>query len=202
MNSTETTERTGPMDQRRECDEDTMDTARLVPIGESIRYRRRAQNAEKQAQDLADQLTQANETIARMSEDLEGLQRDQELTRKLSTAGGSRPGGGAVGGQGAVEERRRSGSRHVCRATQERQAVFVSSFLRDAGVTTDRRREGSFDSGSNGTATGRHEGGTVRASRRSAALSAAAKEPGLIVDFGLGMVNSERSAGPNDQRST
>jgi TolA-binding protein len=87
MNSSETTERTGQTDQRRDFDEDTLDTGRLVPIGESIRYRRRAQSAEKQAQDLAEQLTQANDTIARMSDDLEGLQRDQELTRKLSGAG-------------------------------------------------------------------------------------------------------------------
>ena len=36
---------------------------------------------------MTEQLQEANETIAQMSERLEGLQRDQELTRKLSAAG-------------------------------------------------------------------------------------------------------------------
>lgn len=87
MNSSEMEERMSQDDPTRDVDEGVNDTAKRVPIGESIRYRRRAQSAEKQAQDLADQLTQANETIARMSQDVEGLQRDQELTRKLSAAG-------------------------------------------------------------------------------------------------------------------
>lgn len=67
----------------------TNEAGKLVPITESIRYRRRAQGAEKQAQELTEQLQEANETIAQMSEQLEGLQRDQELTRKLSAAGAS-----------------------------------------------------------------------------------------------------------------
>ena len=87
MNSSEMTERTSQADQTRDFDEDVSDTGKLVPIGESIRYRRRAQNAEKQAEDLADQLAHANETITQLSQDLEGLQCDQELTRKLSAAG-------------------------------------------------------------------------------------------------------------------
>jgi len=74
-------------DQERDYDDSTTEAGKLVPIGESIRYRRRAQSAEKQAEDLAEQLTQANEKISQMSEDFEGLQRDQELTRKLSAAG-------------------------------------------------------------------------------------------------------------------
>lgn len=74
-------------DQERDVNESTTEAGKLVPIGESIRYRRRAQSAEKQAQDLAEQLTEANERVARMSQDFEGLQRDHELTRKLSAAG-------------------------------------------------------------------------------------------------------------------
>ncbi len=67
--------------------DDNNEASKLVPVTESIRYRRRAQGAEKQAQELTEQLQQANEAIAHMSEQLEGLQRDQELTRKLSAAG-------------------------------------------------------------------------------------------------------------------
>lgn len=87
MNVHETEEHMLETDQERDFDDSTIEAGKLVPIGESIRYRRRAQNAEKQAEDLAEQLTQANETVARMSQDVEGLQRDQELTRKLSVAG-------------------------------------------------------------------------------------------------------------------
>jgi len=86
MNSSETEQHTMQRDQMQDFDDNTTDVGKLVPIGESIRYRRRAQGAEKQAQDLADQLAQANETISQMSQDLEGLQRDHELTRKLSAA--------------------------------------------------------------------------------------------------------------------
>ena len=74
-------------DQERDVNEDTTDAGRFVPITESIRYRRRAQSAEKQAQELTDQLARANEEISQMSQDLQRLQRDQELTRKLSAAG-------------------------------------------------------------------------------------------------------------------
>ena len=85
MNAHETSEHAISTD--RDADESVTEAGKLVPIGESIRYRRRAQSAEKQAQDLAEQLTEANERVARMSQEFEGLQRDHELTRKLSAAG-------------------------------------------------------------------------------------------------------------------
>jgi len=85
MNADETNEHV--TSTNRDADDSVTDTGKLVSITESIRYRRRAQSAEKQAQELTDQLTQANETISQISQDLEGLQRDQELTRKLSAAG-------------------------------------------------------------------------------------------------------------------
>jgi TolA-binding protein len=87
MNATEMDERMPTMDQRHDSDDSSADGAKVVPIGESIRYRRRAQSAEKKAEDLAEQLTQANERIARMSEDLDSLQLDQKLARKLTAAG-------------------------------------------------------------------------------------------------------------------
>jgi len=87
MNSSATEQHVAEIDQERDFDESTTEAGKLVPLNESIRYRRRAQSAEKQAQDLTDQLTQANETISQMSQDLQGLERDQELMRKLSAAG-------------------------------------------------------------------------------------------------------------------
>jgi hypothetical protein len=87
MNSSETEQHAAQTDQERDFEEMATGAGKLVPIAESIRYRRRAQSAEKQAQDLTEQLTRANETISQMSQDLEGLHRDQELTRKLSAAG-------------------------------------------------------------------------------------------------------------------
>lgn len=63
------------------------DVTRLVPVVESIRYRKRALSAEKKAQVLADQLAEANQKVAQMSQDLNSLQVEQELTRKLVAAG-------------------------------------------------------------------------------------------------------------------
>jgi len=66
---------------------DGNDAAKLVPVTESIRYRRRAQSAEKKSESLAEQLAEANQKIARMSQDLSDLQTEQRLVRKLAAAG-------------------------------------------------------------------------------------------------------------------
>ena len=87
MNSMGMDEHMSPTGQQQDHDESSTDATKVVPVTESIRYRRRAQSAEKRAQDLAEQLTQANEKIAQMSEDLDSLQLDQKLARKLMTAG-------------------------------------------------------------------------------------------------------------------
>ena len=63
------------------------DVTKLVPITESIRYRRRAQSAERKTQDLAEQLAQANQRIAQMSDNLASLELDGTLARKLTNAG-------------------------------------------------------------------------------------------------------------------
>lgn len=56
-------------------------------IAESIRYRKRAQNAEQKVEALSEQLTEANQQIERLSSDVEGLQLDRKLTGKLTAAG-------------------------------------------------------------------------------------------------------------------
>ncbi|MBN1359360.1 MAG: hypothetical protein JW993_02155 [Sedimentisphaerales bacterium] len=73
--------------QEQELETTGDETAKLVPVTESIRYRRRAQSAEKKTQDLEEQLVQANQKIAQMSDDLAALELDRELTRKLTAAG-------------------------------------------------------------------------------------------------------------------
>ncbi len=66
---------------------DGNDAAKLVPVTESIRYRKRAQSAEKKSEGLAEQLADANHKIAQMSQDLSDLQTEQKLVRKLAAAG-------------------------------------------------------------------------------------------------------------------
>jgi len=63
------------------------DNARLVPVAESIRYRKRAQSAEKKLEVLAEQLAQAQTQTAQLSEQLSGVQAEQKLVRQLAAAG-------------------------------------------------------------------------------------------------------------------
>jgi len=63
------------------------DNARLVPVAESIRYRKRAQSAEKKLEVLAEQLAQAQAQTAQLSEQLGGIQTEQKLMRQLAAAG-------------------------------------------------------------------------------------------------------------------
>ncbi len=63
------------------------DSTKLVPVAESIRYRKRAQSAEKKIEVLTEQLTEANAQTAQMSEQLSGIEAEQKLMRKLAAAG-------------------------------------------------------------------------------------------------------------------
>ncbi len=63
------------------------DSLKLVPVAESIRYRKRAQSAEKKVETLAEQLAEAKSQAAKMSEQLSNIQIEQKLTRKLAAAG-------------------------------------------------------------------------------------------------------------------
>jgi hypothetical protein len=83
MNSSETQETM----QEQELEATGDDVTRLVPVAESIRYRRRAQSAERKTQDVAEQLADANQRIARMSDELAALELDRKLMRKLTAAG-------------------------------------------------------------------------------------------------------------------
>ena len=63
------------------------DSLKLVPVAESIRYRKRAQSAEKKVEALAEQLAQAKAQACEAVEQLNSIQVEQKLTRKLATAG-------------------------------------------------------------------------------------------------------------------
>ena len=60
---------------------------RLVPVAESIRYRKRAQSAEKKVEVLAEQLAQTKAEASKAAEQLRSIQVEQELARKLAAAG-------------------------------------------------------------------------------------------------------------------
>jgi len=63
------------------------DNMKLVPVAESIRYRKRAQSAEKKVEALSEQLDEARSQVAKMSEQLSDIQTEQKLTHKLAAAG-------------------------------------------------------------------------------------------------------------------
>jgi hypothetical protein len=63
------------------------DSTRLVPVAESIRYRKRAQSAEKKLEVLAEQLAQAQTQTAQLSEQLSNAAAEQKLIRQLAAAG-------------------------------------------------------------------------------------------------------------------
>ena len=63
------------------------DNLKLVPVAESIRYRKRAQSAEKKVEAMAEELAEAKDAAARMSEQLKNVQTEQKLIRKLAAAG-------------------------------------------------------------------------------------------------------------------
>ncbi|UCF43865.1 MAG: hypothetical protein JSV99_02770 [Planctomycetota bacterium] len=64
-----------------------VDDSKLVPVAESIRYRKRAQSAEKKVETLSEQLAQAKSQIGGMVEKLSSIQVEQKLMRKLVAAG-------------------------------------------------------------------------------------------------------------------
>lgn len=63
------------------------DNTKLVPVAESIRYRKRAQSAEKKLEALTEQLAEAKLQTAEMSEQLSDIQTEQKLMRSLAAAG-------------------------------------------------------------------------------------------------------------------
>jgi len=63
------------------------DNLKLVPVAEAIRYRKRAQSAEKKAEALTEQLAQAKSEASEKAEQLRAIQVEQKLTQKLAASG-------------------------------------------------------------------------------------------------------------------
>lgn len=64
-----------------------VDGVKLVPVAESIRYRRRAQGAEKRVEELAGELAEARAETTRLADELKATHREQELMRRLASEG-------------------------------------------------------------------------------------------------------------------
>jgi len=79
------------------------DIAKLVPVGESIRYRRRAQTAEKEAEILAEALVHARSEASRLTEQLNNIQLEKKLTEKLAAAGTIDPAGAVLIARAGME---------------------------------------------------------------------------------------------------
>ena len=62
------------------------DSLKLVPVAESIRYRRRAQSAEKKVEALNEQLAEAKSQVTQLSEQLNDIRLEQNLMHKLAAA--------------------------------------------------------------------------------------------------------------------
>jgi hypothetical protein len=60
---------------------------KLVPVGESIRYHKRAQSAERRVEELAGELADVRAEASRLADELKGVQKEQELTKRLAAAG-------------------------------------------------------------------------------------------------------------------
>lgn len=68
-------------------EEETAQDPKLVPVVESIRYRKRAQSAEQRATLLEEELAQSQTTISQLNDQLQNIQADQELSSELAIAG-------------------------------------------------------------------------------------------------------------------
>ena len=69
-----------------ETGEEQAENLRLVPVSESIRYRKRAQSAEKKVEDLAEELSEVRAESVKIAEKLSKIETEQKLTKKLAGA--------------------------------------------------------------------------------------------------------------------
>ncbi len=63
------------------------DSLKLVPVSESIRFKKRAQSAEKKIEDLTEQLAEAKAESITTAEQLRKVRVEQKLVHKLAAAG-------------------------------------------------------------------------------------------------------------------
>lgn len=75
------------MNEEQDKIEEMHETEKMVPVGEAIRYRKRAQAAEQQAEQLTHQVEQLRREHMQLSERLEASRNDEELAKRLTAAG-------------------------------------------------------------------------------------------------------------------
>jgi glutamate mutase epsilon subunit len=68
-------------------EQEDVDNAKLVPVAESIRYRKRAQSAERRVEELAGELSEARAEATRLADELKATQKEQELMKRLASEG-------------------------------------------------------------------------------------------------------------------
>jgi hypothetical protein len=59
-------------------------SVKLVPISDSVRYRKRAQSAERRAEELESELAESRAEAERLSKELAATQKEQDLIKKLA----------------------------------------------------------------------------------------------------------------------
>jgi hypothetical protein len=70
-----------------ETGQEGTENRKLVPVTESIRYRKRAQSAEKKIEILTEELTQAKSQASEMAKELSSVRMEQKMIHKLAAAG-------------------------------------------------------------------------------------------------------------------
>lgn len=75
------------LDNQVTSEDEDLGSEKLVPVSEAIRYRKRAQGAEKRISVLEQQLEEALEQNEQFAERLRGKEQEQELAHKLTVAG-------------------------------------------------------------------------------------------------------------------
>lgn len=63
------------------------ESEKMVPVSEAIRYRKRAQAAEQQAEELTQQVEKLRRQHSELAEQLQSRRDDEELSKRLSAAG-------------------------------------------------------------------------------------------------------------------
>ena len=118
------------------------DSLKLVPVSESIRYRKRAQSAEKKNGTLTEQLAGAKSEVKKMSEQLSNIQAEQNLTRKLAAAGTVDLETAVLIAKARIEGQADADLDGVIeQLKKEKQYLFVSS----SGAATSKKTAGARD---------------------------------------------------------
>jgi hypothetical protein len=75
------------LDNQVTSEDEDLGSEKLVPVSEAIRYRKRAQSAEKRISSLEQELDEVQEQNEQFGKRLRDREKEQELTHKLTIAG-------------------------------------------------------------------------------------------------------------------